>query len=162
MMFGGHQESGLRPGTEVTPLAAGMAKALELWKKEREAYTQRMKSLRDCFEAGVLAAVPGSFVQAAGARRLPNTSNIAFPGGDGDALLVALDLAGVCASLGSACASGSSEPAPVLLAMGCSPEIARSSLRFSMGWTNTAEEIDEAVRRVAKVVTSMQHSGRQP
>lgn len=155
MVFGGHQESGIRPGTEVTPLAAGMAKALELWRNERAELTQRITSLRDRFEAGVLAAVQGSFVHAAEVPRLPNTSNIAFPGCDGDALLVALDLAGVCASLGSACASGSSEPAPVLLAMGCSQEVARSSLRFSVGWTNTEEETDEAVRRVASVVSQL-------
>jgi len=153
--FGGHQEAGLRPGTEVTPLAAGMARALELWREEREELTGRLMMLRDRFEAGVLAAVPGTYVHAAAAPRLPNTSNIAFPGRDGDALLIALDLAGVCASLGSACASGSSEPAPILLAMGCSPEIARSSLRFSVGWTNTAEEIDEAVSRIRNVVEAV-------
>ncbi|QDT54106.1 Cysteine desulfurase [Caulifigura coniformis] len=155
MAFGGHQESGMRPGTEVTSLAAGMAKSLELWQLDRDDRTRRLGALRDRFEAGVLAAVPGSFVHAAGAPRLPNTSNIAFPGCDGDALLVALDLAGVCASLGSACASGSSEPAPILLAMGCSESVARSSLRFSVGWTNTAEEIDDSVRRIAQVVARL-------
>jgi cysteine desulfurase len=152
LIFGGHQESGIRPGTELTPLAAGMAKALELWRSERQELTRRLASLRDRFEAGLLSEVPGAFVQAAAAPRLPNTSNIAFPGCDGDALLVALDLAGVCASLGSACASGSSEPAPILLAMGSSPEIARSSLRFSVGWTNTQWEIDEAIGRVRDFV----------
>lgn len=148
LMFGGHQEEGVRPGTESTALAAGMAKALELWRGERESLAARQAQLRDRLEAGVLATVPGAFVHAAGVRRLPNTTNIAFPGCDGDALLVALDLAGVCASLGSACASGSSEPAPILLAMGCSPEIARASLRFSVGWTTTEAEIDDAVRRI--------------
>lgn len=159
MVFGGHQESGVRPGTEVTPLAAGMAKALELWRNEREELTQRITGLRDRFEAGVLAALPECLVHAATAPRLPNTSNIAFPGCDGDALLVALDLAGVCASLGSACASGSSEPAPVLLAMGCGPEVARASLRFSVGWTNTEEEIETAVNKIADVVRGVEARG---
>jgi cysteine desulfurase len=154
-LFGGHQEAGLRPGTEVTALAAGMARALELWRHERDELAERLRRLRDRFEAGVLAAVPGAFVHAASASRLPNTSNIAFPGFDGDALLISLDLAGVEASLGSACASGSSEPAPVLLAMGCSPDVARASLRFSIGWTNTEEEIDEAVRRVREVTRAV-------
>ncbi len=155
LMFGGHQEEGVRPGTESTALAAGMAKALELWRGERESLAARLAQLRDRLEAGVLAAAPGAFVHAAGVPRLPNTTNIAFPGCDGDALLVALDLAGVCASLGSACASGSSEPAPILLAMGCSPEIARVSLRFSVGWTNSVEEIDEAIRRIERAVAAV-------
>jgi len=154
-MFGGHQEDGVRPGTECTALAAGMAKALDLWRRDRGERTARLAALRDRFETGILAAVPDAFVHAAAALRLPNTSNIAFPGADGDALLVALDLAGVCASLGSACASGSSEPAPILLAMGVSPDIARASLRFSVGWTNTESEIDEAVLRIARAATAM-------
>ncbi len=153
--FGGHQEAGLRPGTEVTPLAAGMARALELWRHERDELTQRIRALRDRLEAGILAAVPGAFVHAAAVPRLPNTSNIAFPHCDGDALLVALDLKDVHASLGSACASGSSEPAPILLAMGCSPAIARASLRFSVGWTNTDAEIDAAVAKVKQVVSGV-------
>jgi len=157
-MFGGHQEDGVRPGTESTALAAGMARALELWREERDSLTSRLTQLRDRFEAGVLAAVPGSFVHAAQAPRLPNTANIAFPGRDGDALLVALDLAGVCASLGSACASGSAEPAPILLAMGAPPKIARASLRFSLGWTNTEAEIDDAVQRIARAAAGMRSS----
>ncbi len=84
--------------------------------------------------------------------RLPNTLNIAFPGCDGDALLVNLDLEGVCCSIGSACSSGSSEPAPVLVAMGRSPEIYKSSLRFSVGILNTTDEIEEAVQRITQVV----------
>jgi cysteine desulfurase len=154
-MFGGHQENGVRPGTECVALAAGMAMALELWRNERVELAARLMRLRDQFEAGVLAAVSGAFVHATGAPRLPNTSNIAFPGCEGDALFVALDLAGVCASLGSACASGSSEPAPILLAMGCSPEVARSSIRFSIGWTNSEDEITEAIGRIRRVVDAL-------
>ncbi len=157
-MFGGYQEDGVRPGTESTALAAGMAKALELWRDERDSLTSRLTQLRDRLEAGVLAAVPGSFVHAAKAPRLANTANIAFPGCDGDALLVALDLAGLCASLGSACASGSAEPAPILLAMGVPPRIARASLRFSLGWTNTEAEIDEAIQRIARAAAGMRSS----
>ena len=100
MVFGGHQESGIRPGTEVTPLAAGMSKALQLWRKEREELTRRITSLRDRFEAGVLAAVPGSFVHAAdgpeAAKHLEHrVSRLRWR-----CAARRLDLAGVCASLG--------------------------------------------------------------
>ena len=87
--------------------------------------------------------------------RLPNTVNAAFPGCDGDALLVALDLAGVCASLGTACASGSTEPAPILVAMGCPREVQTSSVRFSLGWTTQEAEIDAAIDRIAATVARL-------
>ncbi len=154
LMTGGHQESDLRPGTECPALAAGMARALELWVRERDELSSRLSRFRDRFEALLIAAIPEAVVHAAGVPRLPNTSNVAFPGVDGDALLVALDLAGVQASLGSACASGSSEPAPILMAMGCTREIARSSLRFSLGWTTTDSEIEDAVQRIARAVAA--------
>lgn len=84
--------------------------------------------------------------------RLPNTLNVGFPGLDGEALLVALDLAGVACSLGSACASGSAEPAPVLVAMGRPPELLLSSVRFSLGPQTTEAEIDDAIRIVSETV----------
>jgi cysteine desulfurase len=86
---------------------------------------------------------------------LSNTLNIAFPGVDGDALFVALDLAGVSCSLGSTCASGSTEPPPALIAMGCPPEIVASSVRFSLSFENTCEEIDDAVARIARAVARL-------
>ena len=90
--------------------------------------------------------------------RLPNTLNIAFPGLDGEAILVALDLEHVACSLGSTCSSGSAEPAPALVAMGRSEEVYRASVRFSVGLENTVEEIDEAVRRVSGVVARLRES----
>jgi cysteine desulfurase len=152
VQFGGHQESGRRPGTECTALAAGMATALERWHRERQTSITRLLALRGRLEHGLAERCPPVIVNGAGAPRLPNTLNISFPGCDGDALLVALDLAGVCASLGSACASGSAEPAPILTAMGCSPEVYRSALRFSLGATSTAEEVDDALDRITAVV----------
>ncbi|MBX3442535.1 MAG: cysteine desulfurase [Planctomyces sp.] len=151
-MFGGHQESERRPGTESVALAAGMAAALELWDRERAAYAARLARLRDRLEGALLEACAPAVVNGSGAPRLPNTLNIAFPGCDGEALLVALDLAGVCASLGSACASGSSDPAPILTALGCPPEVLKSSLRLSVGWTTTESDVDEAAERIAGVV----------
>ncbi len=155
LLFGGHQEREHRPGTEPVALAVGLAKALELWHADRQRIRESLTSLRDRLESHLIESCAPVIIHGARAERLPNTLNVAFPGCDGEALLVALDLAGVCCSMGSACASGSSEPAPILLAMGCSRETARSSLRFSLGRGNTTEEIDEAARRIAEVVLRM-------
>lgn len=153
--FGGHQESGLRPGTEPVALAVGMAKALELWNTDRENRTRRTSELRDRLEATLLEKCEPAVVNGSRDHRLPNTLSIAFPGLDGEALLVNLDLAGVACSLGSACASGSVEPAPVLVSMGCAPEIYRSSVRFSLSFENTEREIDDAADRIASVVSRL-------
>lgn len=154
--FGGHQESGRRAGTELTALAAGMAKALELWQGNRQAWTDRVELLRDRLQAGLTARCSSTVVIGAESPRLPNTLNIAFPGIDGEALLVALDLAGVACSLGGTCASGALETAPILTAMGFPEEIRRSAVRFSLSVFNTRAEIDEAVERVAAVVAGLQ------
>ena len=156
--FGGHQESGRRPGTEMVALAAGMAKALELWHNEREERSARLRQLRDRLESGVLDRCPWVVVNGSQAQRLPNTLNIAFPGCDGEAILVALDLDGIACSLGSACASGSAEPAPALVAMGIPPEVYKASVRFTFSLTNTPSEMDEAVERISRVVNRLRGS----
>ncbi len=150
--FGGHQEAGRRAGTECVPLAVGMAKALELWYAQRDVWKSHVAQLRDRLERGLRERCPPVVVHGSTDHRLPNTLSIAFPDCDGDALLVALDLEGVCCSLGSTCSSGSSEPAPILIAMGCDPAVIRSTLRFSMGHDNTPEEIDQAIARIAATV----------
>jgi len=152
LLFGGHQESDRRPGTENAPLAAGMATALKLWHDERERTTQEVVRMRDQLAAGLAAHCGPIVVHGSAEHRLPNTLSVAFPGCDGDALLVALDLAGVCCSLGSTCASGSSEPAPILVAMGVDPQLIRSTLRLSVGVDNTPEEIGAAVQVIARTV----------
>lgn len=159
LLFGGHQESDRRPGTEAVPLIGAMATALSEWHTQRAARSTLLEELRNRLQAGLCGIDPTAVVHGRAATRLPNTLSIAFPGLDGEALLVALDLAGVCCSMGSACASGSAEPSPVLLAMGISREIARSTLRFSVGITNTLAEIDEAVTRVARVIERMRQRG---
>ncbi len=153
--FGGHQEAGRRPGTEVVPLIAGMARALELFQAEREQRIGRTRELRDRLEQGLAAACPPVVLNGSREKRLPNTLNIAFPGVDGEALLVALDLAGIACSLGSTCASGSAEPAPALLAMNRPREVWHSSVRFSVGIDTTATEIDEAAARIATIANSL-------
>ena len=153
--FGGHQESGRRPGTEMVALAAGMAKALDIWHNERDERTAQLQQLRDRLEFGLLDRCPWAVVNGSKEHRLPNTLNIAFPGCDGDAILVALDLDGIACSLGSACASGSAEPAPVLVAMGLPPEIYKASVRFTVSLTNTLSEMDEAVERISRVINRL-------
>lgn len=155
---GGHQESDWRPGTEPVWLAAGMAQALQLWSDNQVGRSQRLTSLRDQLEAGLASACAPVVIHGREAPRLPNTTNVAFPGLNGEALLVALDLAGVCCSLGSTCASGSTEPAPVLLAMGVSAEEATASVRFSLSLRNTPAEIDQAVQTIAEVVHRLRNS----
>ncbi|MCC6124737.1 MAG: cysteine desulfurase [Pirellulales bacterium] len=151
LMYGGHQQFGLRPGTESVPLALGMLTALELAEKERDEYVRRVSELRTRFETGLRAGFPEILVHGESAARLPNTANIAFPGIDGQILLLALDLAGVACSAGAACSSGSTELSPTLRAMGLPSEIVAASLRFSLGATTTAAEIDEAVSRILGV-----------
>jgi cysteine desulfurase len=155
LLFGGHQQAGLRPGTESAALALGMATALDLWQREQDEHARRLSSLRDRFEAGLRAALPGVVVHGAAAERLPQTSNVAFPGLDGQVLLMALDLAGVACSVGSACSSGSTELSPTLRAMDLSNALVAASLRFSFGATTTPLDIEEAVRRIANVVTEL-------
>ena len=155
LLHGGHQEREHRPGTEPVALAVGLAQALTLWHADRQRIRQYLTSLRDRLQSQFVENCSPVVVHGAAAERLPNTLNLAFPGCDGEALLVALDLAGVCCSMGSACASGSSEPAPILLAMGCSRELALASLRFSVGRENSLAEIDEAAQRIVTVVQKM-------
>lgn len=153
--FGGHQESGVRAGTEPVALAVGMAQALELWDRDRESRMREVAALRDRLEVELNRSCDPVVVNGSREHRLPNTLSIAFPGVDGEALMVNLDLAGIDCSLGSACASGSVEPAPVLVAMGCPPDVYRSSVRFSLSRENTKAEIDDASVRIAGVVSRL-------
>ena len=160
--FGGHQESQRRPGTECVALAVGMATALRLWYTNRGQRTAQIRALRDRLQSGLIETCRPVVVNGSLDHRLPNTLNIAFAGLDGETLLVNFDLENVCCSLGSTCASGSADPAPSLVAMGCPPEIYASSVRFSVGIENTTGEIDEAVTRISAVVRRLrQDSGKR-
>jgi cysteine desulfurase len=156
----GNQELGRRGGTENVPgiLAAGAA-AEEASEWLSDAGTrEKLRTLRDRFEQTILAAAPGSVVNSGGAPRLWNTSNIAFPKLEAEAILLALSERGLCASAGAACASGSLEPSPVLLAMGIDPKLAHGSVRFSLSKWTTDQEIDEAVALVIRCVESLRAS----
>lgn len=161
--FGGGQQKGVRPGTPAVALAVGMARALELWQAEAEGRVVRWVRLRDRLEAGLVARFGAGRVVRNGpedpAHRLPQTLNVGFAGLDGDALLMQLDLAGVAVSLGSACASGASEPSSTLLAMGVPGDRLRSSVRFSLGASTTEAEVDATIERVASVVEAITRAG---
>ncbi|MEW6720061.1 MAG: cysteine desulfurase family protein [Thermodesulfobacteriota bacterium] len=158
--FGGRQERSMRPGTENVAAIAGFGKACELAAKRLEEDAARVGAMRDAFEAAVLARVQGVTVNGAGAPRLPNTSNISFEGVESDALSLNLDLLGVAASTGAACSSADREPSHVLIAMGRTPAQARSSVRFSFGRGNNADEALRAADIVARAVESIRDVNR--
>jgi cysteine desulfurase len=145
-ILGGHQERGRRAGTENLPGIAGLGAALEVAAAGVGKEGSRLLALRDRLEAGLVAAFPGARVNGAGAPRLPNTLSITMPGADAEALLMALDMDGLCASAGAACSSGSTTPSHVLTAMGLGVDDARSTLRLFLGWTSTGEDVDAALR----------------
>lgn len=155
LLHGGMQQMGLRPGTEPIALAVGMCKALEIWHANSDGNIKQLKNLRDRFESQLLNQLPWIVVHGMDQPRLPHTSNISFPGIDRQVLLMALDQAGIACSTGSACASGSSEPSPVLTAMGCREDLIRSSLRFSLGMTSRAHEVDWATSRIGNIVKDL-------
>jgi cysteine desulfurase len=154
--FGGGQQRGRRPGTVAVPMAVGLAAALGRWQAEAAARSARWEALRDRLESGLIAALgPGQVVRNGPrdpALRLPQTLNLGFPGLDGDALLMQLDQAGVAASLGSACASGSTRPSPTLVAMRVPDDRLRSSVRFSLGAATDAAEVEDALGRIVALV----------
>jgi cysteine desulfurase len=149
LVRGGAQERRRRAGTEPVALAAGFAAAVGAIDF---AEMERVRGLRDRFERGLKKAMPAARVNGLKARRLPNTSNLVCPGGDGEAIQIALDLRGIAISTGSACSSGRVEPSRVLLAMGLSEEDAKSSIRISLGRTNSEEEIDRALEALVEVI----------
>jgi cysteine desulfurase len=160
IVFGGFQQMGLRPGTEPIELAVGLHRALQIWQRDAQTRAARMSALRDRFEQLLRDADLGVVVNALAAKRLPHTSNVAFPGLDCQAVHMALDMAGVACSIGSACASGSTEPSTVLLAMRLPADIVDSSLRFSLGAFTTRQDIDTAVERIIQAIRRL-HKARQ-
>jgi cysteine desulfurase len=155
VLFGGFQQLGLRPGTESVALAVGMKVALEHAIKELDSRRAKYFEVRDEFERQLLTHIPNLLIHGASADRLPQTSCISFLGVDRQALMMALDMADVACSTGSACASGSSEPSPVLEAMGCSEEGKNSAIRFSFGTQNTLPEAIQAANRITNVVNNL-------
>lgn len=144
--FGGHHERDRRPGTENVVGAVGFGTACSLLSDAQAEIAKR----RDRLEQGILDSVPDTSVNGAGAPRVANTTNIRFDGIEGEAMVIALDLKGFAVSSGAACSSGAVEPSHVLLALGLKKEEARSSLRFSLGESNTEEQVDHLIEAVAQ------------
>ncbi len=140
--MGGGQERQRRSGTENVPGLVGMARALQLAAEEREHESKRCASLRDRLISGIVDSLEGAYLNGHPTLRLPNNVNICIEGVEGESLLMALDLAGICASSGSACSSASLEPSHVLLAIGRSAELALGSLRLTLGRDNTDDDVD--------------------
>lgn len=144
-IVGGGQERELRGGTEAVAEIVGMGVAAEAALRDHEEVTRRVGELRDRLEAGILARIPFAHVFGAGAPRLYNTSNIGFEGLEAEAILILLSEAGICASSGSACSSGSLEPSHVLKAMGIEDRIAHGAIRFSLSRFTTVDEVDRVL-----------------
>ena len=151
LQFGGSHENQRRPGTENVAAIAGMAKAAELALASMDAERPRQASLRDRLWEGVREAFPAAIMNGDPVARLANTLNVSFPGIDGESLLINLDLAGICASSGSACMVGSILPSHVLMAMGVSQALARATVRFSLGQETTSEEVETAISRLPEI-----------
>jgi cysteine desulfurase len=142
---GGHHERDRRPGTENVPGIVGLGKAADLARKNLMTDCARITSLRNRLEDALLATCGDARVNGNRAQRISNTSNVSFHAAGGEALVITLDLQGIACSTGAACSSGAVGPSHVLMAIGLSPDEARSSLRFSLGRTTTAEEIVQAI-----------------
>jgi cysteine desulfurase len=144
---GGGQEQGRRGGTENVPGIVGLGMALEQADAWRAAYTEHCARLRDRLADGVFAAIPEATLNGPSgpSLRLPNNLNVSIPGIQGETLLLSLDVLGIAASAGSACTTGNTEPSHVLRAMGLSDDACRSALRFTVGRSNTEQQIDDAI-----------------
>ncbi|MBI2796811.1 MAG: cysteine desulfurase [Gemmatimonadetes bacterium] len=151
LFHGGSQDRGRRPGTENVAFAVGLATAAECALREHDAECARLTALRDRLESAIRARVPDIVVHGVGGMRAPHILNVSAPGTDAESMLMALDLAGIAASGGSACQSGSVEPSHVLVALGVPAEIAGAAVRLSLGALTT----DAAVARVAEVFPTL-------
>ena len=158
MQHGGSHENERRPGTENVAAIVGLAAAAEFAVRDMEAEAARQARLRDRLWSGIGAVFPAAVQNGDVTERLANTLNVSFPGLDGESLLIALDLAGIGASSGSACMVGSVVPSHVLLAMGVAPELARATVRFSLGKPTTEAEIDTALIRMPEVFARLQEA----
>ena len=157
---GGGQEHGRRSGTEALLAWAGAACAIELVQGDLPEAATRMRALRDRLEQKLLALDVPVEIIGAESPRLCNTTCVAFPGHEGEVLVIELDRAGICASHGTACSAGAHELSPALLSMGLPPAVVRSAIRFSVGRGTTEADIDEAIRRLERVLVGApaQHS----
>ena len=154
-MTGGRQERNRRAGTENVPGIVGLGVAARLARERLDTEGERLTTLRDRLEMGILDTVPGTLVNGDSTQRIPNTTNISFDRVEAESLLIALDLEGIAVSTGSACSSGTLEPSHVLRAMGLSAHRSQNAIRFSFGLGNTCDEVDRVVAVMPGVVDKL-------
>lgn len=162
IQYGGRHERGMRAGTENVAGAVGLGRAAQWIVEQGAAECHREGKLREQLERAILQRIPDAYVNGAGSPRTPNTTNIRFDGIDSDALLIALDLRGFAVSSGSACSSGSTEPSHVLLATGLTKLEARSSIRFSLGRFNDAQQVEALVGALEESVAHLRRIAPRP
>ncbi len=152
---GGHQEGGRRAGTYNNQGILGFGLAAKLALEELEAYGERVGRLRTMLRDGFLAAIPNIKINGHPSAVLPNTLNVSFPGAEGEAILLSMDIMGIEASTGSACASGSLDPSHVLMATGVGPELAHGSIRFSLGRDTTEDEVRYVLETTPPIIARL-------
>ena len=152
LIHGGHQENGLRAGTYNNMGILGFGKAAELASCDLGEYQRKTFSLRTKLMDNLSQKIPNIKINGHPVDTLPNTLNVSFPGAEGEAILLSMDLAGIEASTGSACASGSLEPSHVLMATGIGPELAHGSIRFSLGWGTSDDDVDYIIETLPPII----------
>ena len=162
IIHGGHQEDGLRAGTYNNTGILGFGKAAEIAAGETEKYGREISVLRDKLRRGLIEKIPNIKINGHPVDVLPNTLNVSFPGAEGEAILLSMDMQGIEASTGSACASGSLEPSHVLLATGVGPELAHGSIRFSLGWGITESDINYIIETLPPVIARLRAMSTLP
>ena len=159
LIHGGHQEEGLRAGTYNNIGILGLGKAAKIASDEIGKYGREIAPLRNRLRDGLVKAIPNIKINGHPVDVLPNTLNVSFPGAEGEAILLSMDLIGIEASTGSACASGSLEPSHVLMATGVGPELAHGSIRFSLGWGITVEDVDYIIETLPPIIARLRAMG---
>jgi cysteine desulfurase len=159
VVHGGGQERGHRSGTENVAFAVGLARAVTLSEPGRQVAAERTSALRDEFIRAVLAEIPDALLTGHPVERLPSVASFCFPGTSGEAVLLQLEERGIVVSSGSACAAGSDDPSPVLLALGLTPQIAQTAVRFTLTPDTTAEELSTTVRSLVAAVAEVSALG---
>jgi cysteine desulfurase len=155
LIHGGHQEDGMRAGTYNNLGILGFGKAAEMARQGLEEYGKSTGRLRKKLKEGLLEKIPNIKINGNETEVLPNTLNVSFPGAEGEAILLSMDLAGIEVSTGSACASGSLEPSHVLLAAGAGPELAHGSIRFSLGLGTKDSDIDFVLETLPPIIARL-------
>ena len=149
---GGHQEKNKRSGTENVAGIVGLGKAIEIADKNLDEHIKKLTDLRDYYLSQLKEKIPNCKINGSIEKRLPGNANVSFPNVDGEELLLKLDEKGICASTGSACSSGSSNPSHVLVAIGLDKEFANGALRITLGDDNTKEDIDFLIEQLLKII----------